>query len=302
MSALSSHKRSPLRHGALALALLLGGAAQAAADASAQTLRARHAALRTSLESSPFKRPLVLSSAESPGKLRGDVDAVVDQPFTRVAQALAQAETWCEVLILQPNVRLCRVKGSGPVRQLEVHVGKSFDQPIEQAQVLTFEHRVESRSAEFLEVALTAKEGPLGTRDYDIALAVAPIDSRSFMHFAYSYGYGTLARIAMQAYLSTSGRDKVGFSFEGRGADGEPNHIGGVRGAVERNTMRYQLAIEAYLASLQLPPAEQPEARLRHYLAAIAAHPRQLQEADPAAYQAAKRRDLKRQASAAGRG
>ncbi len=300
MSAPPRRQRLPFWPLALALPLLLGGAAQGA-DSSAATLRARHASLRTALESSPFKRPIVLSSAEAPGKLRGDVDAVIDQPFARVSQALAQPETWCEVLVLQPNVRLCRVKGSGPVRQLEVHVGKSFDQPIEDAKLLTFEHRVVSSGADLLEVALTAKEGPLGTRDYDIALDVAPLDGRSFMHFAYSYGYGTLARIAMQAYLATSGRDKVGFSTDGRGPDGEPNHIGGVRGAVERNTMRYQLAIEAVLASLQLPPADQPEARLRHYLAAIAAHPRQLQEDNPVAYRAAKQRDLKRQASAAGR-
>ena len=73
------------------------------------------------------------------------------------------------------------------------------------------------------------------------------------MHLSYSYDYGVAARVAMQGYLATIGRDKVGFSVVGTQADGQPVYIGGTRGVVERNTMRYYLAIEAYLGALSLP-------------------------------------------------
>jgi hypothetical protein len=35
---------------------------------------------------------------------------------------------------------------------------------------------------------------------------------------------------------------------------GQPDYIGGVRGLVERNTMRYYLAIDAYLSTLPVRP------------------------------------------------
>ena len=90
---------------------------------------------------------------------------------------------------------------------------------------------------------------------------------------SYAYGYGIAARLAMQAYLATAGRDKVGFTVTGKDADGKPTYIAGVRGVVERNTMRYYLAIDAYLAATPLPAAEQPEQRLRDWYAAPNATP-----------------------------
>ena len=47
----------------------------------------------------------------------------------------------------------------------------------------------------------------------------------------------TRPQMAMQTYLATLGRGKSGFTS------------GGIRGEVERNTMRYYLAIDSYLAA-----------------------------------------------------
>ena len=58
----------------------------------------------------------------------------------------------------------------------------------------------------------------------------------------------------MQGYLATIGRDKVGFSIVGSRADGQPVYVHGTRGVIERNTMRYYVAIEAYLSTMALPP------------------------------------------------
>ena len=82
-----------------------------------------------------------------------------------------------------------------------------------------------------------------------------PVDGgRTFLHLSYSYTFGTAGRLAMQVYLGTVGSSKVGFTVTGTQPDGQRQHIGGMRGVVERNTMRYFLAIEAFLGALAVPP------------------------------------------------
>ena len=68
-----------------------------------------------------------------------------------------------------------------------------------------------------------------------------------------------------------------------------------LRGVVERNTMRYYLAIEAYLGSLSAPPAEQQERRLRDWFAATERHARQLHEMERDEYLTMKRNEVQRQ-------
>ena len=80
-------------------------------------------------------------------------------------------------------------------------------------------------------------------------------------HKLFKYLEKTL--IAMKSYLATIGRDKVGFTTTNKAASPQPDYIQGVRGVVERNTMRYYLAIDAYLAALTVPPDSQPEKRFQ---------------------------------------
>ncbi|WP_119288887.1 hypothetical protein [Azohydromonas sediminis] len=110
----------------------------------------------------------------------------------------------------------------------------------------------------------------------------------------YAYRHGALARVAMSTYLATIGRDKVGFTVVGRRSDGRPVYVGGLRGIVERNALRYHYAIEALLATSTLPPAQQPEARLQTWWALVERHPRQLKELERDEYLAMKRRELAR--------
>ena len=102
----------------------------------------------------------------------------------------------------------------------------------------------------------------------------------------------------MQAYLATAGRSKVGFTITGRQPDGQPDYIGGVRGPVERNTMRYFLAIDAYLGALTVPLPEQFEKRLRAWYDSTDVYARHLHEVDRAAYLEMKRNEYRRQQAA----
>jgi hypothetical protein len=275
---------------ALALALALG-VAHADEDAAA-ALRERHAALKDALAASAFGRPLVLESKQDANDLKGDVHVVVEHPFALLKTALTRSTNWCDILILHLNIKQCRAQPA----QVVVNVGKKYDQPIEQTNEIDFDYKVVAQSDDYLQVRLSAPDGPLGTRDYRIVLEAVPLEAgRSFLHMGYAYGYGAAARFAMKAYLATVGSGKVGFSTTGKDADGKPQYVGGVLGVVERNTMRYYLAIDAYLDSLAAPPAEQQDKRLREWFAATERYPRQLHELSEDEYLEMKKKEVARQ-------
>lgn len=290
--------RKRLVHCALALAFALAGAAQAQ-DAAA--LKARHGALRDALANNVFQRPIALESSERSDGLRGDIHARIDQPFALVGAALQGVDRWCDILILHLNVKQCRGAGANADAALQLVIGQKHDQALDQAYRFAFDYDVVASRPDYLQVQLTAEEGPLGTSDYRIVLEVAALDARrSIIHLSYAYGFGLAARVAMQGYLATVGRDKVGFSVIGSKPDGQPRFVGGTRGVIERNTMRYYLAIEAYLGALSLPPAQQFEKRLADWHSGVERYPAQLRELDRAAYIAMKREQVRQQRAIGG--
>jgi hypothetical protein len=280
---------------ALLLAAALAALSAQAQDAAA--LRARHAALRGALADNAFKRPLVLESRESEDRLSGEIHARIEQPFGVAGAALQGSARWCDILILHLNVKQCRAQAGA----LQMVVGRKHDQPLDQAWRFAFDYRVVASRPDYLQVQLHADEGPLGTSDYRIVLEVAALDARrSFLRLSYAYRFGTAARLALQGYLATIGRDKVGFSVVGREADGQPRFIGSTRGLIERNTMRYYLAIEAYLGALSLPPPQQLEKRLADWHSGVERYPRQLRELERGEYLALKREQLRQQQALGG--
>lgn len=262
-------------------------------DADPASLRAKQVELSAQLGNSPFGRPLHLVSTEHSNQLKGDIHALMDYPLGTVSEAFSEPGQWCEVLLLHLNTKYCQVAAG---RVLVLGIGKKVLQPVEDAYRMDFAFRIASRTAEYLDVGLYAKAGPLGTKDIFIQLEAVSVPGRkTFLHLSYSYTYNFAARMAMQGYLSTLGRGKVGFTRVDKPADSPPEYIGGVRGVLERNTMRYYLAIDAYLGSLSAPPAERIEKRLQDWFALTEQYPRQLREIEQAEYLAMKRREYPRQ-------
>ena len=96
---------------------------------------------------------------------------------------------------------------------LTLYSGRKYYQPPKDAYKLDFKFRIAALQPEYLDIALTAKNGPLFTRDHRIRFEAAPLDKgRTFIHFSYDYSYGALARAAIKSYYATIGRDKKGFS------------------------------------------------------------------------------------------
>ena len=279
-----------------ATALLFAGSGMAAETDAAAALRAKYTSLRDALQRNEFKRPIVLESKQSSGELEGDVYALVEQPFDRVDAALKGVGQWCDILMLHLNVKYCRASTATMPSTLTINVGKKHDQPLPDTYRVQFNYKLAASTPDYLQLQLRADEGPLGTRDYRITLEAVSLDAkRSFLHLTYAYTYGFAARMAMQGYLATMGRDKVGFSIVGRDASGRPTYVDNVRGVVERNTMRYYLAIDTALDTYGLPPAERQEKRLRDWFAATERYPLQLHELDRDDYLEMKRKEVKRQ-------
>jgi hypothetical protein len=249
-------------------------------------LRARHEALAGALAHNDFGRPLALESKEESRSVSGDVYAVLDYPFATVSQSFRNPRSWCEVLILHLNTKFCRASGN----TLSVRMGRKTDGGADAGFPLTFAFRADAPQPGFVGARVSSPTGPLGSRDYRIVMQAMPLpDGRSFMRLHYSYAMGTAAKLATRGYLATSGSGKVGFTREGN------RYVGGLRGAVERNAMRYYLAVESYLASLAQAPGRQFSSRIERWYDATERYSRQLHEVDRASYLAMKQHEYARQ-------
>jgi hypothetical protein len=268
------------------LCLALAPAAAAAQDAG--TLLARHTALQNQLADNPFGRPVHVDSTADGGRHKGEIHAVLDQPYEVVAAALAAPSHWCEILTLQVNVKGCRVSGQA----LSAFITRKARDSLDDAHRVDFRFQVAAARNDYLHVLLRAADGPVGTSDYEIRLQAAPLDARrTFVHLSYAYSLGFFARLALDAYLAGAGRDKVGFSVAERQPDGRPVYVDGMRGVVERSAMRYYLAIEATVEALAVPPAQRLEARTRRWYTSITRYPQLREQVGADEYVEMKRRE-----------
>lgn len=278
--------------------MLLAALTTAHAAAPPVSLLARFEAVRVEPALRLPGQPLWLQSfEEAQGRMRGEVWAVIEHEAAAAQAALGRPEPWCDALILHLNVKYCRagVHDGGPV--LDVGVGRKHDQPLAGVHWMRFGWQLASPGPQGWRVVLLAADGPLQTRDYRIEVeAVAVERARTLVHLTYSYAYGSAARWTMQLYLATLGHDKVGFTIVGRDADGQPQYVQGLRGVIERNAVRYALALQSYLGSLKLvAEPERLEWRLQDWFDATERHARQLHELDRGAYLVMKRQEVRRQ-------
>lgn len=304
---------------ALAFALALGASspAEAGGEIGAAALRARHASLSPQLASNAFGGPLVLQSEEQSRRIEGEVFAILDHPFPAVGAALADPGQWCEILILHLNTKYCRrdsgqgapdtqglqtAQAAPAEPRLDVRIGKKNPQSLQSASQLLFAWHPPVQRTDYLFLHMEAPEGPYDTRDYRLFVEAVPLDAgHTFLHMGYALRYGATSDFAMGLYLGTVARDKVGFTRVTKDSSADEAYVGGMRGIVERNTMRYYLAIDAYLGSLKAPADQQLEKRLLAWFDATERYARQLHEVDKDAYLRMKRAEVQRQQTAAAR-
>jgi hypothetical protein len=280
-----------------ALAALAPADKRSGADGEA--LRAKATQLREPLARSTFGRPLLLSAKEDNHRLTSEAYAVLQNGFGGAQLPLADPAEWCDVLMLPFNTKHCEVTSDARGTVLTMYVGRKYSTPLDETFKLSFRYRVAARTPNYVHVMLTADQGPFGTSDYLLHFELTPLDDQhSFLHLTYDYSFGTGARMVMETYLATIGRNKVGFSSQGLDDSGKPVFVKGMRGVIERNTMRYYLAIEAYLAARPLPPERRTATMIEAYFDALERFPLQLHEMERGEYVALKQKEFQRMRSA----
>ena len=278
----------------------IANAANPSADNFVNALLGQHKALNKELLNNQFKRPLVLYSTESPESLKGEIYAVLDYPFKKVNSAINNPNHWCDALILHINVKYCRAENSNAGTVLNINLGKKYDQPLIETYQAKFNYESISSAADYFSIEMKAADGPLGTKDYRIWVEATPLNNnQTFLHFTYAYSFGLSGRLAMKGYLATIGKDKIGFSILSE-QNGNPEYVQGVRGVVERNTMRYYLAIDAYLAAANAANNDntengQLERRLENWFDSTERYAMQLHEVEKTDYLSMKRSEVERQ-------
>ncbi len=272
---------------ALYIALtVLAGSAAAQSD-----LHAVRRQMKDALRNTPFGIPLVIESVRDEGFAQGTAYGELDHPFSTFA-LFTDPQVWCDTAFLHLNVKACVHEKTDDTEIITLYSGRKFYQSPEKTQTLNYAFKVKNASDDHLKVELTAPEGPLGTGDYRILLEAVPLSpEQTFLAFSYSYRFGLRAKMAVNAYLSTLGRNKEGFTLVRE--NGESQYVQGFRGIVERNAVRYYYAIEAYLDTLDIDEAR-TQKRLERWFELTSRHS-QLDELKRQEYLANKMRELKNQ-------
>jgi hypothetical protein len=224
----------------------------------------------------------------------------VHHPVPTLAIALGTASAWCELTLLHINVKGCFFVEDDDAEGVFVRLylgGKQY-QDLANTHPVDLQLRTDVDQAHGLRVDLEGESGPYGTRDFRLQFEALPHgDDGSLIRLDYSLSFGGGTSVLMRLYLATAGRGRVGFSIVDVDEQGAPTYVRGVRGMIERNTMRFYLALQAYLdtSNARHPDGLQP--LLRHWFALTERYPKQLRELDEPAYVDQKLRQYERQQS-----
>jgi hypothetical protein len=123
-----------------------------------------------------------------------------------------------------------------------------------------------------------------------------PLDGgRTFVHVSYEYNGSVALRLAEKVYFATLGLGKVGFTVTGTDSEGNPIYIGGARGAVERNAVRYYFAIQSVMNTLRYPEKSRFSMRISEWYDLTSRYRKQLFDLDKNDYLAFKTKEHKNQ-------
>jgi hypothetical protein len=206
------------------------------------------------LERNSFGFPLFLESFEQNDRVNVDVYGIFDYPFSSVVSALKVPANWCDIVSLHPNVKACTFRELPGAWLLTFYIGRKVYQPPELTRQVIYHCRSVDQQQGYLDIILSADAGPFGTKDHRMRFEALSLDGgRTFVHVSYAYSDSVVLHLAEKVYFATLGWGKLGFTVTGTDRNGKPVYIGGPRGAVERNAVRYYFAIQAFMNTLRYP-------------------------------------------------
>jgi hypothetical protein len=264
---------------------------------------------QTLMSENAFNEPLHIKSSFNDDLASGEIYALINHDFPTVSSHLLEAGQWCDMLVLHVNVKGCYVMNSDASpdavanksgekdKGITLFVGRNHYQPIEDAHAMHYEVSVIQYDADYMKATLSSETGPFGTSDYLLEFEVIPLTATtSFMHFKYSYNYGFMAKVALGGYLATLGRKKVGFTVDKYDENNKPVYVKGMQGIVERNSMRYFIAIKAFLDTYS-ETQETINRRIEHWYQLALPYKQQLAEIEDRNYLETKRQEFEKKVS-----
>jgi len=248
------------------------------------------------LEKSSLTIPFYVESSVSKNASHVDIYGTIKYPFDIVENELQLPMNWCDIILLHSNVRACTYRKVNDTWLLTLYNVKKFQDPLKDAYQMNFEYRVIAQQSGLFAILLAARTGKFGTKDHQFGLEAIPLDKdRTFIHLRYSYRYSRWGYLLMKSYFSLFGGGRVGFSVIGTDSDGSPVYVGGLKGAIESNVLRYYLTILAYMDTLKIPVDQRFEKRISQWYDLTARYKRQLFEMEKEAYLTYKRQDQESQ-------
>lgn len=233
-------------------------------------------------------QPLHIQSDISADRLLADIFAINAYDFKEQVARLSKPANWCDFITLHLNIKACTYQLK-PDAILSFYAGRKFYEAAEDAYELRYQFKIDKLNDNYFAMNLQADEGPFGTEDYLLSLEMLKVGDETLLHISLSYQTSFSSRLGTSVYLSTIGADKVGFS-KASGPAGEAQYIGGIEAIIERNVMRYFLAITTYLGNksgFSKMPAQ--------WFLSTENYRRQLHEVELVDYLSAKKREFNQQ-------
>ena len=248
------------------------------------------------LERNSFGLPLFLESFERDDRVHVDVYGIFEYPFSSVVDVLKVPANWCDIVSLHLNVKACTYRELPGDWLLTFYIGRKVYQPPEDTRQVIFHYRNIVQQQGYLDIILSADAGPFGTKDHRMRFEALPLEGgRTFVHVSYAYSDSAALRLAAKVYFVTLGRDKVGFTVTGTDRNGNPVYIGGPRGSIERNAVRYYFAIQSFMNALRYPEKSRFSMRIGEWYDLTIRCRKQLYELDKKDYLTFKTKEHKNQ-------
>ena len=243
----------------------------------------------TRLETNSFGLPLFLESYEQGDRVHVDVYGIFNYPFSSVVNVLKVPANWCDIASLHPNVKACTFRELPGDWLLTFYLGPKSYKPPEGMRQVMYHYRNLDQQKGYMDVSLSAETGPYGTKNHIMRFEALPLDGgRTFVHVSYVYSDSAALRLAGKVYFATLGMGKAGFTVTGTDRNGKPVYIGGPRGALERNAVRYYLAIHSFMNTLHYPKETRFSMRISEWYDLADRHREQLLDLDKKDYLAFK--------------
>ena len=267
--------------------MVLAGQAMASSPAPESSLLEDYKGIRQEGGASQ-QYPFHIDSIESGDLLAADVFMLLDVQFTQFRNSLQNARNWCDFLLLSLNIKSCVNQPGKGQEYLILYAGRKQYQPPEITYQLKYAFTLPQNRTHYFEALMIADEGPMRTRDYRIRVQATPYGNKTLVRLGMSYKTSIFSRAATYTYLNTLGRNKIGFTVIGRDEQGRPIYLEGMKAVIERNIMRYFLAVSVYLESMKNPKKQDFRILLQRWFDATERYHAQLYEYERDTYIKAK--------------